>query len=332
MTKYSGIMIYSNASSGKLPNNTKELIGAGNELAKQVDEILICVLLGDELEDASKEAIAYGADLVLTVSDPTTKDGQVDALIQILEHAIKMLPPRIVLIGQNDADLACRLSFRLHVGLSTDCIGLAIDPDSKSLVQTRTMYGGKALAKVGSCQLPQIATLRPKAFSPKEPNEHRGGEVRKLQIKVNSSQLKTRVIQKESDDSEVKVEDASIIVCGGRGLGGPEPFQTALKDLADVLNGVVGASRPPADNGWVSKALHIGLTGKIVAPDLYFAIAVSGASQHIAGCSGAKTIVAINKDREANIFREADYGVVGSYEEVLPALTEKLKQLMTQEC
>jgi len=129
--------------------------------------------------------------------------------------------------------------------------------------------------------------------------------------------------------SGIKLEDAPAIVCGGRGIGSAEPFNTSLKELAELLHGAVGASRPPADNGWVSEAVHIGLTGKIVAPDIYFAVAISGASQHIAGCSGAKHIIAINKDPEANIFKEAEMGVVGKYEEVIPALTGKLKELLS---
>jgi electron transfer flavoprotein alpha subunit len=126
----------------------------------------------------------------------------------------------------------------------------------------------------------------------------------------------------------VKLEDATVVVSGGRGVAGPAPFTTVLKDLAEVLHGAVGASRPACDNGWAPEAMHIGLTGKIVAPELYIAVAISGASQHMAGCSGSKTIVAINKDAEANIFREATYGVVGRFEDVLPAFTAKLRELL----
>jgi electron transfer flavoprotein alpha subunit len=141
--------------------------------------------------------------------------------------------------------------------------------------------------------------------------------------------VRTRILETVKEEAAgIKLEDAPVIVCGGRGMGGPEPFKTTLKELADLLHGAVGASRPPADNGWVPEALHIGLTGKIVAPDIYIAIAVSGASQHTAGCSGSKHIIAINKDPEANIFREAEFGVVGKYEEVVPALTTKLRELL----
>ena len=143
------------------------------------------------------------------------------------------------------------------------------------------------------------------------------------------SRVGTKIIEKVKEEvTGIKLEDAPVIVSGGRGIGSPEPFKTTLKELADVLHGAVGASRPPADNGWVPEAVHVGLTGKIVAPEVYVAVAISGASQHVAGCSGSKTIVAVNKDPEANIFREADFGVVGRYEEVVPAFTAKLKELL----
>jgi electron transfer flavoprotein alpha subunit len=166
-------------------------------------------------------------------------------------------------------------------------------------------------------------------MSPLERDDSRKGEVIPTKIDIDTSKVRTKILETVKEEAVgIKLEDAPVIVCGGRGLGGPEPFQTVLKELADLLYGAVGASRPPADNGWVPEALHIGLTGKIVAPDIYIAIAISGASQHTAGCSGSKHIIAINKDPEANIFREAEFGVVGKYEEVVPAFTNKLKELL----
>jgi len=174
-----------------------------------------------------------------------------------------------------------------------------------------------------------MATVRSKAMAPLERDGSRKGEVIPTKIDIDESKVRTKILETVKEEAVgIKLEDARVIVCGGRGVGGPEPFRTTLKELADLLHGAVGASRPPADNGWVPEAVHIGLTGKIVAPDVYFAIAVSGASQHIAGCSGSKHIIAINKDPEANIFREAEFGVVGKYEEVVPALTKKLRELL----
>jgi electron transfer flavoprotein alpha subunit len=177
--------------------------------------------------------------------------------------------------------------------------------------------------------MPQMATVRTKAMSPLEPDNSRKGEVIPTKIEIDTSKVRTKILETIKEEAVgIKLEDAPVIVSGGRGMGGPEPFQTILKELADLLHGAVGASRPPADNGWVPEALHIGLTGKIVAPDIYIAIAISGASQHTAGCTSSKHIIAINKDPEANIFREAELGVVGKYEDVVPALTNKLKELL----
>jgi len=226
-------------------------------------------------------------------------------------------------------DLAPRLAFRLGVGLSTDCLDLGVDPESKLLLQTRSVYGGNAQATFSSETTPQIVTIRAKAMTPIERDESRKGEIIATKVEIDTSKVKSKIVDKVKEEvAGVKLEDASVIVSGGRGLGGPEPFKTTLKELADVLHGAVGATRPPADNGWVPEALHIGLTGKIVAPEIYIAIAISGASQHVAGCSGSKNIIAINKDPEANIFREAKFGVVGRYEEVVPAFTQKLKELL----
>jgi electron transfer flavoprotein alpha subunit len=162
-----------------------------------------------------------------------------------------------------------------------------------------------------------------------ERDDSRKGEVIPAKIEIDLSKVRTKIVETIKEEvTGIKLEDAPVIVAGGRGLGGPEPFKTTLKELADVLHGAVGATRPPADNGWVPEAMHIGLTGKIVAPDVYIAVAVSGASQHIAGCSGSKNIIAINKDPEANIFKEAKFGVVGKYEEVVPAFTNKLKEIL----
>jgi electron transfer flavoprotein alpha subunit len=177
--------------------------------------------------------------------------------------------------------------------------------------------------------MPQIVTVRAKAMSPLEPDASRKGEVIPTKVDIDMSKVRTKIVETVKEEAVgVKLEDAPVIVSGGRGIGGPEPFQAILKELADLLHGAVGASRPPADNGWVPEHLHIGLTGKIVAPDVYIAVAISGASQHTAGCTGSKHIIAINKDPEANIFREAEFGVVGKYEEVLPAFTSKLKELL----
>jgi electron transfer flavoprotein alpha subunit len=331
MAEYKGILVCGELVDGKLASITTELLGCGRKLADDLKESLSCLLASDSAGEASKEAIAFGADKVYTVEHPALKEYQADSYIQVAEKLAKDISPQIMLMGQTSMgrDLAPRLAFRLGTSLTTDCLDLSIDPETKLLVQTRPVYGGNAQAIFTSDLMPQMATVRTKAMSPLERDDSRKGEVIATKIDIDTSKVRTKILETVKEEAVgIKLEDAPVIVSGGRGIGGAEPFQTTLKELADLLHGAIGASRPPADNGWVPEALHIGLTGKIVAPDIYIAIAISGASQHTAGCTGSKHIIAINKDPEANIFREAELGVVGKYEEVVPALTNKLKELL----
>ena len=331
MAEYKGILVCGELADGKLASITTELLGCGRKLANELKENLSCLLASDAVGGASKEAIAFGADKVYVVEHPALKEYQADSYMQVAEKLVKDISPRVILIGQTSIgrDLAPRLAFRLGASVTTDCLDLRIDPGTKLLVQTRPVYGGNAQAVFTSESMPQMVTVRTKAMSPLERDASRKGEVIPTKIDIDASKVRTKILETIKEEAVgIKLEDAPVIVSGGRGMGGPQPFQTILKALADLLHGAVGASRPPADNGWVPEGLHIGLTGKIVAPDIYIAIAISGASQHTAGCSGSKHIIAINKDPEANIFREAEFGVVGKYEEVVPALTNKLKELL----
>ena len=331
MAEYKGILVVGELAEGKLASITTELLGSGRKLADDLKENLSCLLASDAVGEASKEAVAFGADKVYVVEHPALKEYQADGYMQVAEKLARDVSPRAILMGQTSLgrDLAPRLAFRLGASVTTDCLNLSIDPATKLLVQTRPVYGGNAQAVFTSGSMPQIVTVRAKAMSPLESDASRKGEVIPTKIDIDASKVRTRILDTVKEEAVgIKLEDAPVIVAGGRGLGGPQPFQTMLKELADLLHGAVGASRPPADNGWVPEALHIGLTGKIVAPDIYIAVAISGASQHTAGCSGSKHIIAINKDPEANIFREAQFGVVGKYEEVLPAFTKKVKELL----
>jgi len=331
LAEYKGILVCGELADGKLASLTTELLGCGRKLADELKEDLSCLLASDAVGGASKEAIAFGGDKVYAVEHPALKEYQADSYMQVAEKLAKDISPRVILIGQTSIgrDMAPRLAFRLGTSLTTDCLDLRIDPGTKLLVQTRPVYGGNAQAVFTGELMPQVVTVRTKAMSPLERDDSRKGEVISTKIDIDTSKVRTKILETVKEEAVgIKLEDAPVIVCGGRGVGGPEPFKTTLKELADLLHGAVGASRPPADNGWVPEGLHIGLTGKIVAPDIYFAIAISGASQHTAGCSGSKHIIAINKDPEANIFREAEFGVVGKYEEVVPAFTNKLKELL----
>jgi len=331
MAEYKGILVCGEIARGKLASITTELLGCGRRLADELKEDLSCLLASDAVGGASKEAIAFGADKVYVVEHPLLKEYQADPYMQVVEKLVKEISPQIILIGQTSMgrDLAPRLAFRLGTSLTTDCLDLSIDPGTRLLKQTRPVYGGNAQAVFASELMPQMVTVRAKAMSPLERDDSRKGAVIPTKIDIDESKVRTKILQTVKEEAVgIKLEDAPVIVAGGRGLGGSVPFQTTLKELADLLHGAVGATRPPADNGWVPESLHIGLTGKIVAPDIYIAIAISGASQHMAGCSGSKHVIAINKDAEANIFREAEFGVVGKYEEVMPAFISKLKELL----
>jgi electron transfer flavoprotein alpha subunit len=278
----------------------------------------------------AQEAIAFGADKVFVVDDPLLKDYQTDSYAAVMEKVIKQVMPQVLLMGQTSIgrDLAPRLAFRLETTATMDCLELAIDPESKRLLQTKPTYGGNARAVFTSKSHPQIATVRAKTMSPLKPDTSRQGEIINLDAGLDPQAVRTRVLEKVVEEvAGIKLEEAEVVVAGGRGIGGVEGFKQ-LEELARLLKGTVGASRPPCDNGWAPDTAQVGLTGKIIAPELYIAVALSGSSQHMSGCSGSKNIIAINKDPEANIFREARFGVVGDWKKVLPAFTEKVKELL----
>jgi electron transfer flavoprotein alpha subunit len=330
MAENKGVMVYGEMVDGKLSSITSELLGGGRRLADELKEDLICILAGDKLDEAPKKAISYGADKVYTVENPLLKEYQTDAYVAVMEKAVKDISPRILLFGQTSVgrDMAPRLSFRLGTSLSMDCIELSIDPATKLLQQTRPVYGGNARATFTSELLPQMVTVRQKAMSPLEPNESRKGEIASIKVELDPAKIRTKVLETIKEEvAGVKLEDAQIIVAGGRGIGGPDGFKQ-LEELAKALRAAVGASRPPSDNKWVPESWQIGLTGKIVTPEVYIAVAISGASQHLAGCSGSKNIIAINKDPEANIFKEARFGVVGDWKQILPTFTQKVRELL----
>jgi electron transfer flavoprotein alpha subunit len=325
----SGIMIFGGVRGGKLDSITTELLGGGRRLALRLGQELSCLLVGSDVAGLAQEAVAFGADKVYLVTDSLLKEYQPDAYLAVIEEVVRQVNPQMFLLGQSDIgrDLAPRLAFRLKTALTTDCIELAIDPESGALLQTKPVYGGNALAVFATEARPQLATVRAKAMSPLERDDSRQGEVITVEAGFEPSLLRTKLIERVVETAEgIRLEDARVIVSGGRGVGSAEGFKK-LEELAGMLEGAVGASRPPCDNGWVPAGCQVGLTGKITAPDLYFAIGISGASQHMTGCSGAKTIVAINKDPEANIFREANYGVVGDWQEVLPAFMAKVREI-----
>jgi len=330
MADYQGIAVYAEHRGDKLLPIALEGLGAGRKLADDLGQPLSAVLVGSNVGVLAQAAIASGADRVYVVDDPLLKDYQADAYVSAIEKVIRQIKPRVLILGQTDAgrDLAPRLAFRLGTAATTDCVELAIDPTSKRLLQTKPVYGGNALAVFSSETDPQIVSIRTKAMTAMAPDDSRKGEIINIAAGIDAAAVRARVLNRVvAEVAGIKIEDAERVVAGGRGIGSAEGFQQ-LEELAKILKGAVGASRPPCDSGWVPDTVQVGLTGKIIAPELYIAVAISGSSQHISGCSGARTIVAINKDREANIFRHARFGAVGDWKKVLPAFTAKVRELL----
>jgi electron transfer flavoprotein alpha subunit len=330
MADYKGVAVYCEVTKGKLAPIATEGLGIGRKLADDLGQELSAVLVGSGVSSFAQEAITFGADKAYVVDDQLLKDYLTDSYVSVMEKVVQQVMPQVLIMGQNDIgrDLAPRLAFRLGTTVVMDCLELAIDPDSKRLLQTKPVYGGNARAVFTSETDPQMVTIRTKAMTPLEPDTSRKGEIISIDAGLEASAIRTKVLDRVVEEVEgIRLEDAQTVVAGGRGIGSVEGFKQ-LEELAKVLRGAVGASRPPCDNGWVPDTLQVGLTGKIIAPELYIAIAISGSSQHMSGCSGSKNIVAINKDPEANIFREARFGIVGDWKKVLPAFTEKVKELL----
>jgi electron transfer flavoprotein alpha subunit len=332
MAEYKGVLGYCEVSDGKLTAIATEILGCGRRLANDLGQELSAVLVGTGVSGVAQEAIAFGADKVYVVDDPLLKDYQTDSYVAVMEKVVKQAMPQILILGQTSIgrDLAPRLAFRLGTAASLDCLELSIDPASKRLLQTKPVYGGNAQAVFTFSTEPQIVTIRSKAMSPLERDGSRKGEVITIAAGLEPPAIRTKMLQKVKEEVEgVKLEDAAVIVSGGRGIGGADGFKQ-LAELAKMLKGAVGASRPPCDNGWVPTTIQVGLTGKIVTPELYIAVALSGSSQHMSGCSGSKSIIAINKDPEANIVKLSRYAAIGDWKKVLPAFTNKVKELLAQ--
>ncbi|MBM3223498.1 MAG: electron transfer flavoprotein subunit alpha/FixB family protein [Candidatus Tectomicrobia bacterium] len=329
MAEAHGVLVLGEVSAGQLTTTTQECLAAGQALAQQAGTTLAVGLVGHELARAVQAALQAGGERVYTVDHALLAEGALELSLAAYTALCRSVAPDIILLGRTalGRDLGPRLACRLGVGLLQDCLQVELDTASGRLTATRPVYGGNVLARARCLGTPQIAALRPKTYAPLAGDPARQGEVIAVPVDLDAALARVTVVQQVRQDSAgVKLEDASIVVSGGRGLGGPEPFRE-LEELAGLLGAAMGASRAAVDAGWVPGTWQVGLTGKTITPDLYITVGISGASQHMAGCSGAKAIVAINKDAEANIFREARYGVVGDWQVVLPAFMEAIRAL-----
>ena len=315
---------------GTAKNVGIELLTPGHDMAVKQGGALVAVVIGSGVDAAVQAASEHGADKVIVVDGPEYATYTTDAYAIALCTLVEKYGPTSMLIGatNNGRDLGPRVSCRLKTGLTADCTGLDVDAESGNVAWTRPAFGGNLMATI-LCpdHRPQIGTVRPGVFKKGEAGEAKA-EIIKEDIHVDAADIRTQILEliKEEGGETVDLEGAEIIVSGGRGVGGPEGY-APIKELADLLGGVVGDSRAAVDAGWIAHAHQVGQTGKTVGPKLYIACGISGAIQHVAGMSGADCIVAINKDPDAPIFDIADYGVVGNLFEVLPVMIDEIKKL-----
>ena len=306
-----------------------ELLGKGRELATALNGRVCSVLLGHRVDDLIKEAGAYGADKVYLIDDPVLSHYRTQAYLHGVTRLVRKYEPQVMLLGASTMgrDLAGAVATTLGTGLTADCTGLSIDPQSKLLEQTRPAYGGNIMATI-LCETrrPQMATVRPRVMEMPPRDDSHAGEVIREPLGLAEEDVFVRIIEyvREQDTTEVRIEDAGILVSGGRGLGSPDGFKI-LAELADALGGTVSGSRAAVDHGWISQSKQVGQTGKTVRPRLYIACGISGAIQHLVGMETSDVIVAINRDPNAPIFGVATYGIIGDIYEIVPALTRAAK-------
>lgn len=324
------ILVIGETEKGRTASITRELLGGARALADQTAGKVQLLLFGEAASTLSSEGIALGADTVYAASHAAYNDFSSDAYTAMVADLCRKVSPALCLMGQTDLgrDVAPRAAARLGAALQMDCIEVSFDSERGSFLQTRPAFGGKALSVMASTPgTLQINTVRAKSMAPGAPQDGRKGETVVLAEPPDAATIRARRVEVKTQELEgVKLEDAKVIVAGGGGLGGPAGFEM-IKQLADLLGGVVGATRVPVDENWVPLSMEIGQTGKIVSPALYIAIGISGAAQHITGCINSKKIVTINRDPDANMFKISDLGLVADYKAVVPALIEKLKAL-----
>ncbi len=328
LADYKNVWVFIEHERGKIAKVSFELLGAGRRLADDLGCQLCGMLMGHDVEDFAKEAIAYGAEKVYYIDDPVLEKYRTEPYGRGAVNLIRKYKPEIVLFGATTQgrDFAGNVATILYTGLTADCTGLDIDPETKLLRQTRPAFGGNIMATILCPRTrPQMSTVRPKVMPMPEKDESRQGEIIHETLEMSEDEIRTKVLEFIKSEQKVNLVEADIIVSGGRGLGKPENFKV-IRELADVLGAAVGASRATVDAGWIPYEHQVGQTGKTVRPKIYIACGISGAIQHLAGMKTSDVIVAINKDPDAPIFKVATYGIVGDLFQVVPMLTEEFKK------
>lgn len=329
LAEYKGVYVIAEEFEGKLRNVTLELLGQGKQLAEGIGDEVGAVLIGHNVKPLAQELIAHGAHKVYVYDDPKFEHYNTTAFTRALVHFFNEVKPNVYLVGATNIgrDLGPRVANALQTGLTADCTNLFVDDDGKTIVWTRPALGGNIMAEI-VCRnnRPQMGTVRPNVFKKPEADPNATGEVIDMHVDLTEADFLTKFVELiKVGGNGIKIEEADIIVAGGRGMNGNEAFTGMLKELADVLGGAVGASRAAVDAGWIDALHQVGQTGKTVGPKIYIAAGISGAIQHLAGMSGSDCVIAINKDEDAPIFKVADYGIVGDAFEIIPKLTAAIK-------
>ena len=339
LEEYKGVYVFAQQVDNVINSIAFELIGKGKDLAEALGTDVTAVLVGSDVKGLADELAEYGADRVIVVDDPELKEYRTEPYAHALSSVIEKYKPEIFLVGATaiGRDLGPRVSARIHTGLTADCTQLEIgdfpmtpvpgkEQKHNQLLMTRPAFGGNTIATIACPDFrPQMATVRPGVMQKRAKQAGAKANVEEFNPGFTPDNKYVEILEVVKAVSDtVDIMDAKILVSGGRGVGSPENFKL-LEDLAEVIGGTVSCSRAVVDAGWKPKDLQVGQTGKTVRPNVYFAIGISGAIQHLAGMEESDLIIAINKDDTAPIFDVADYGIVGDLNKILPALTEKLK-------
>jgi len=323
---YKGVWVFAEQRKGVVSTVTHELLGEGAKLAAKLGEPLSAVLFGHQMDEQANELLHYGVDHVYYVDNSRLAHFSDERYAETMAHLVRRFKPNVLLTGATaiGRTFIPRAAVKLRSGLTADCTGLDIEDSTRLLLQTRPTFGGNLLAII-RCERyrPQMSTVRHKVMKPAARREQASGTVIKVELPASAKRAKVKLIESVDEIVDtVNITDADIIVSGGRGLGDPKHFEL-IERLAKLLGGAVGASRAAVDAGWIPYSHQVGQTGKTVCPKLYIACGISGAIQHLAGMGSSEVIVAINKDREAPIFKVATYGIVGNLHEVVSALIQR---------
>ena len=327
--EYKGVFVFIQQVDGIISPVSFELLGKAHELAQKLDTDVTALLLGHNIESLTDELAAYGADNIIVADDKLLSDYMTESYTDTVAKIIEKYKPEAVLFGATPIgrDLAPRVSARIRTGLTADCTKLDVDTERHQLLMTRPAFGGNLMATIICPEYrPQMATVRPGVMQKLDKDTSRKAKIIEFnpELKKNECYVDLlEVIKKESQKRDIT--EAKIIVAGGRGMGSAENF-AMLYELADLLGGQVAASRACVNAGWVEKDLQVGQTGKTVRPNVYIAVGISGAIQHVAGMEESGLIIAINKDDTAPIFEVADYGYVGDLNKIVPELIKQLKE------